>query len=144
MTELSEEAENRYKLLRFQKKVETLCKSRNINFTPPSKRPSTISKINYIKNLIQKLQIGSGEKNGIVDFNIHSSIPNINPDYKKISTETNGQHAAFIQQTLKFEDYMYNLHHKRCHICRQRRLKLVVNKEGICSRCKQQRGNYGP
>jgi len=142
MTELTEKAENRYKLLRFQKKVEALCKSRNVNFTAPTKRPSTISKINYIKDLIQKLQIESGEKNGIVDFNIHSTIPNINPDYKKYSTETNSQHAAFIRQTLKFEDYMYNLHHNRCHICRQRRLKLVVNKEGICSRCEQQRGNY--
>jgi hypothetical protein len=82
MTELSEKTENRYKLFRFQKKVEALYKSRNVNFLPPSKRPSTISKINYIKDLIQKLQIGSGEKNGIVNFNIHSSIPNINPAYK--------------------------------------------------------------
>ncbi len=107
MSELTEKAENRYTLLRFQKKVEALCKSRNVNFTAPSKRPSTINKINYIKDLIQKLQIGSGEKNGLVDFNIHSTIPNINPDYKKYSTETNSQHAAFIRQTLKFEDYIY-------------------------------------
>lgn len=106
MSELAEKVDSRYKLFRLQKKVVAICISHNINFLTPTKRSCTTTKINYIKDLIHKLQIGPGGDHGLADNNIPSSIPNINPDYKIVSAGTDGQHAAFIRETLKFEEYM--------------------------------------
>ncbi len=89
-----------------------------------------------------KLHRENGGQHVTTNANIHSSIPNINPAYESVCSEKDHQHASFIQQTLKYEDTMYNLHHKRCNICRQRRLKLAVNKDGVCSRCDHQKGNF--
>ena len=114
-------------LRKFRSEVEKLCIEQEINLVTKIKRSNCAT---YIKELIAKMK---------------PNRLNNNYDYTKnamFTTTANNNsvvNSTFIKQTLLFEEKMTNLSYKKCNICHQRRLKLIVN-DGICSRCRQQKG----
>jgi hypothetical protein len=102
-------------LQKFRSEVEKLCIEQEINLVTKIKRSNCST---YIKELIAKMK---------------PKRLNNNYDYTKnamFTTTTNNNsvvNSTFIKQTLLFEEKMTNLSYKKCNICHQRRLKLIVN-----------------
>jgi Helitron helicase-like domain at N-terminus len=122
--------DNKLQLRRLRSEVEHICKEQNIELTTKCKR---ISCVPYIKELISKIK--NLEKN-----NVHRKF-SINPKYTEMANDKNNKYSMFIKQTAIFESTMTQLSYKKCDICHQRRLKIIVT-DGVCSRCKSQKGNY--
>ena len=122
--------DNELQLRKLRSEVEHICKEQNIELTTKCKR---ISCVPYIKELISKIK--NLEKN-----NVHRKF-SINPKYTEMANDKNNKYSTFIKQTTMFESTMTQLSYKKCDICHQRRLKIIVT-DGVCSRCKSQKGNY--
>ena len=110
-------------LRRLRSEVEHICKEQHIELSTKSKRRSCSQ---YIKELISKLR--NREKS-----NVHHNF-SINPRYTEMANDKNNKYSMFIKQTTMFESTMTQLSYKRCDICHQRRLKIIVT-DGVCSRC---------
>lgn len=121
-------------LRRLRTEVEHICKEQNINLTTTCKRIQCKA---YILELIKKLE-------RIEQNESHTSYiepPQINSTYSSLANDENNSMSSFVKQTLQFEENMCNISYNTCLICHQGRLNLAV-KDGICSRCESQRGNY--
>jgi hypothetical protein len=124
---------NKLNMRKFCCEVESICQQRHIELTTKRKR---ISCEGYIKELISKLK----KMEKVNNINVSQHI-NMNPEYSAIANDKNNIYSTFIQQTQIFETSMSKLSYKKCDICHQRRLKIIVV-DGVCSRCKSQKGSY--
>lgn len=124
---------NQQQLRRFRSKVENICIQQHIDLSTKAKR---ISCVQYITELISKLQKVENNNNIAITKNVC-----MNQEYTVMANDKNNKYSAFICQTQKFEATMLQLSYKKCDVCHQRRLKILVT-DGICSRCRSQKGKY--
>lgn len=113
--------------------MENICQQQQIDLLTKTKRRFCVQ---YIKELISKLNRVEDNNNIAVSTNI-----NMNEEYINMANDKDNKYSAFIGQTHQFETTMLQLSYKKCNICHQRRLKMIVS-DGICSRCRSQKGKY--
>jgi hypothetical protein len=113
--------------------VENICIQQHVDLSTKAKR---ISCVQYITELISKLQKVEINNNIAIAKNVC-----MNQQYTFMENYKNNNYSAFICQTKKIGATMLQLSYKKCDVCHQRRLKILVT-DGICSRCRSQKGKY--
>ena len=125
----------RKQLQRLREEIQITCKYNNIEI-PLNIRRSKYH--HYIEHLSKMIDTSNAKQSSFLLSNFRTLL--INEDYKAMinNSETDEMTKKFIQQTLKFEEELFNLSFKQCYICHQRRLNMKTN-NGVCTKCQSKK-----